>query len=379
MPNLITYDTSNVGMPSPPPTPSQMPTFTPPPALSQMNQSLIGQVPLGGPGSAAAGRGGAAQMASPTAQLDPNFAQAFGQANNAQGLFNLFSLADQPNNQSTLNQIANYQRQLDLNAAGYQTQTGYINQSAQNQLAANALTGQSQGIQQGALQRQSQLLPQQYDITKQQLGIAGQQLGLQGQGLDIQQQSQAIQGQGLQQQLADLYYGNTRAQQNLIAQKAAAGGGNTAGQTLGLQDLAQQLASSVSGVGRAQAQLGLQGQQLGLSRQQLGLQQQGLGLQGRSAELNYNEQMAQNKDAQNQLDIMQQKTGLDKKEIENRTQQALDQAGLSANLNKYDIFNAMADAMKGLYNPVQQTFGAIYQMTGLNPFLSAMQQGGLGG
>lgn len=344
----------------------------------------------GGPGSSSVGRGGALQTANVPGGNNPvQYGQTQGQFQMANQLFNAFQAADATPNQLTLNKLGALQQQRDLLGASQDTQSGYLNDSMQNQLAMLQLQNRGIGIQQGQLDRSNALLPQQRALQQQQYGISGEQLGLQGKGLDINERQLGLQGRGLdvqdqaiQQQVRDLLYGNDRAKQNLVSSQAARGASNTPGTALGQQDLAAQLQSSLSGIDRAkQGQglaregLGLSKEQLGLSRDQLALQQRGLGIQQQQSDLSYNEQLAQNKDAQKSLDIMKERTGLDEKEINNRTQQALDQLGLSTSLSTLDVYKAMQDTRMGLYNPVSQVFSYLYQLSGLNPFMSA----GMGG
>lgn len=243
----------------------------------------------------------------------------------ANSLFNLFTAAAAPQQQAIYNKLGADQTQIGLLGANQATQAGYLNQQLQNQLAGLGLQSQEQGIQQGALNRQKELVPQQQALTAQGYDITNQ--GYDAQRAEAQRQAQL-------------------SQQNLTGQAAAQGANNTVGFGRGLANISDSLNYSLGNLARSQ--------------QQTGLQQAGTNLGNK-------EQLAALQDAQKHLDILQQTTGLSKADIENRTQQALNQLGLSTALSTMDIYKAMADAQAGLYNPISQVLSFVTQLSGLNP------------
>ena len=192
-----------------------------------------------------------------------------------------------------------YDQMLQLNAQGglnvtqAQQQADFANQGL-------ALNQQGLGIQQAANARQAALLPQQY--------------GLQTQGFDLQQ--------------AQDIFANQQQQRALKSSLVTSGAGQGPGANQARSDLAQQLQ----------------------------FQMQGLGLQRQGAGLTYQEQVAQNKDAKEQLGIQAKQLGISEQEVKTRLNNALQQIGISDQVSADQILADINKVSKGL----PSSWGNIY-------------------
>lgn len=208
----------------------------------------------------------------------------------------------------------------------YDWQVGNLNQNANLQRLGLGLDQSALGVQQGALSRQLPLLNQQWGLTEQQYGL---------------------QQQGFDQATQQAWQGAQQSTRGLNSTETARGAFGSVGHNQGLGDIQQQLANSLSTIGRERKSADLSNQ---------------------SASLNEQEQVAKLGDAQKQLDISSQRLGLSKEEITTRLTQAIDQLGLSTVTNATDLLSNIASMQQGQYSPFASMIGDIYAFTGLNLF-----------
>jgi hypothetical protein len=249
------------------------------------------------PGSAASGQGTqGTSLASGLSPLNPQIEQ---QMQQLQGQFGPLYSQMLPGLVSGNNQYNSLQDQLNQLWAGNSLQGQQLQQQNQFSLQNLGLDQSQLGIQQGALGRQNALLPQQY--------------ALQTQGFDLSQQ-------GIQ---------NSAAQQTrgLNSAQTARGAYTSIGANQGRQDIQTQLQQNLAN---------------------LGLQRQG-------AALNYKEQQAQNADSQKQLDIQSKRLGISKDELNSRLQNALQQLGISGQINADQMWSEFNKVQNGEWSP----FGSI--------------------
>lgn len=202
-------------------------------------------------------------------------------------------------------------QQRDLLGANQQTQTGYINQDAATGNARIGLNREGLGIQSGALNRASALLPQQHAITM----------------------------QGLADQLAQARYGAGMQRRSLSSAATTAGATVSTGARQGFADIMKQLGFSKKEINRAT----------------------------RSENLNYGERQAQLNDQRQQLTLAGRGLDLDAQELQTRTARALQQLGLSTSISVMDVTRAINDVNAGRYNNLAPYLGAIYQAGGIRP------------
>jgi len=208
----------------------------------------------------------------------------------------------QQQQQDLLNQYLNQMQMNQLSGGLQQQEAGFQQQG-------NLLSGQSLGIQQGALQRQMGLLPQQY--------------GLQTQGFDL---SQAQQQANAANQMTDLNN-----------QLSASGSFTNPGSTDQRNRINQNL------------QFGLQ---------QLGLQRQG-------AQLNFAEQQAAQKDASAELGIQSKRLGISEQEISTRLDNALQQLGISGQVDKNQVLQAINQVRQGEATQLAPILGDLANASGM--------------
>lgn len=339
---------------------------------------------MGGPGSAAVGRGGALQTATKP-KTNPLAQQVMAQPppqpqgyQELQGLFNTLLPMAGPAIANSNAQIGNYQNMLGQLFAGQQYQGGLLQQQGQNQLANLGLSQEALQNQQGILQRQQGLLPQQNALQEQLYGLAKE--GLQanrqqlGQLNSLNQQDLASQyaevGRNHSNSLADLANQRRNFTGQLAAQGAMVSPGAQQGyDTLNRQGatLQEQLASAFGGLSRQgqRSDIGYQGQlgDIGRAERQQDINRSQYGL-------NYGEQQAQLADQKKNLDLVAKQHGLSKEEIENRTNQALAQLGLTNVLSAGQIYSSLINAQQGKFDAITPILGAIYQYIGLRPVAS---------
>lgn len=184
--------------------------------------------------------------------------------------------------------------------------------------------------------------------AQQQADFAQRLLGLQNQGLGIQIGANERQA-GLLPQLHDL------TTQEFTAQEGSANrGADVSNRNLNSALTARGAYTSVMG----NAQRGDIASQL---QEQLG----SISRQRQQSDLNYNEQVAQNKDARSQLGLMQQQMGISGEEITSRLNNALAQLGLSNRMNVAQLLTELGKVQRGETSPITQIMGDIYSLSGL--------------
>lgn len=288
---------------------------------------------MGGPGSASVGRGGAFQGSSTkkaqplTNQVMapppmPNTQQPAG-LNDLQGLWNALLPMAGPALAGADAQIGNSSNMLGQLLAGQQYQGGLLQQQGNNALASLGIGQEGLQLQRDILGRQQGLLPQQNALQQQLYGLNSQAIGANRSQLE---QLYNLGRDDLARQHGDVMFNNRNQVQNFRGQTAAQGAMVTPGAQRGYETLAHQLQSSLGDLASQgkrqdinyQGQLGdinRAGEQQNINKQQYGL--------------NYEEQLAQQKDQAKNLDLLAKQHGLSKEEIQNRTDQALAQLGLN--------------------------------------------------
>lgn len=226
---------------------------------------------------------------------------------NLTSLFN--SAVASPYNAQQVGQYDSLQNQLALLMGGYTNQSSLLNQQAGFDTRNLNLTGQQYGIQAGALNRQSSLLPQLNTIAQQQYDL---------------------QTQGANESAA----ASRRASDSAAT---ASGAYTSIGHNQQLTDIQSQLQRSLSNIA-------LQRQQHALS---------------------YDEQLASLGDSQKQLGIMEQRLGISREEITTRLNNALNQLGLSSAMSVNDMLGELGKIESGDYSPISQLAGDIYAISGI--------------
>lgn len=292
-----------------------------------------------------------------------------------QGLFNTLLPMAGPGIATANAQIGNYQGMLGQLLANQQYQGGLINQQGQNSLANLGLSQEALQNQQGVLQRQQGLLPQQNSLQEQLYGLAKeglsanrQQLG-QLNSLNQQDLSAAFDStqRNFSNQMADL----ANQREDFRGAQAARGATTSVGTRQGFDTLNRQqstlsdeLRSTFGGLRRQgeRSDIGYQGQlgDIGRAERQQDINKSQYGL-------NYQEQLNQLSDQKKNLDLVAKQHGLSKEEIENRTNQALAQLGLSNTLSAGQIYSSLINAQQGKFDAITPILGAIYQYIGLRP------------
>lgn len=201
--------------------------------------------------------------------------------------------------------------QIGMLQGNQQTQAGYINQDQGFGTARIGLNREGLGVQQGALNRATALLPQQHALTL----------------------------QGLQDQLAQAKYGAGMQRRSLGAQATVQGATVSTGARQGFKDIMKQLGFSKKDIRRAT----------------------------RSENLGFGERQASLADQQKQLNLASRGLDMDAQELQSRTQRALEQLGLSTAISVNDIMRAINDVNAGRFNVLQQYLGPIYQAGGPRP------------
>lgn len=281
--------------------------------------------------------------------------------NELTGLFQSLLPGAMPGIISADNKIGNYNSLLGQLFAHQDTQGGLLQQQQSNQLRNVDLQGEGLGLQREILARQRGLMPQQNALQEQlyalnqsainaNRGELNQMFGL------GQQDISRARGEAAQQ------YGNAR--QDLSGSLAARGAGITPGATTGFNRLSDQLASQLAGLD-SQSQKNQVGYNarlgdIGRAEQQQGINRQQYGL-------NYGEQLKQLEDQEKNLNLLAKSHGISREEIENRTQQALAQLGLSTTLSAGQIYESIINAQNGKFDSLTPILGAIYQYIGLRP------------
>lgn len=228
-----------------------------------------------------------------------------------QAMWNMGQIANGPQDQAINNNIASYQQQLGLVGANQQMQTGYINQDAGFGRERIGLNREGLGVQQGALNRAGVLDPRLHQLSLEEWKQRGEQNIFQREGQDRQLSSQATTAGSLQSQ----------------------------GARQGFSDIAKQLEFGQRDVLR------------GTQRENL----------------SFEERAAQRQDQQKQLDLAAKGLNIDGRELESRTQRALQELGLSSSIKVQEITRAINDLNAGRYNPLQAILGTIYQASGVRP------------
>lgn len=258
-------------------------------------------------------------------------------------------------------QIGNSSNMLGQLLAGQQYQGGLIQQQGQTSLAGLGLSQEGLGLQRDILGRQQGLLPQQNALQQQLYGLNSQANQANRSQLE---QLYSLGKDDLNRSQADFMSNNRNQVANFRGQTAAQGATVTPGASQGYTTLANQLQSGladISSQGKRQ-DIGYQGQLGDINRAQ---QQQDINKQQYG--LNYEEQLAQQKDQAKNLDLVAKQHGLSKDEIMNRTDQALAQLGLSGMLTSGQIFSSIISAQNGKFDALTPILGAIYQYIGLRP------------
>lgn len=182
-------------------------------------------------------------------------------------------------------------------------------QGAGFQQAQLGLSGEQLGIEQGANARQAALLPQLHDLVL----------------------------QGFTQQEQEAWRNTQASQQDLDSQLGARGAFTSIGGNRSRDRIQQSLSDTLSNINRTREQSNLQ----------------------------FNEQVAQNKDAAAQLNIMQKNLGLSGEEINSRLSTTLAQLGLSGQMTTAQLLGELGKVQQGQYSPIQSIIGDIYSISGL--------------
>lgn len=240
----------------------------------------------------------------------PQFASDLSGLDSLSGMYNLWnSGVMQPTEQLANQQLGTIQDQIAQAFAGGDLSSQLAQQEAGFSQQGIGLQQQQLGVREAALARQMGLLPQQYDITKS--------------NYDIQEQQ--------------LRYGADVATRNVNSGATARG--------------------AYTAIGTNQARGDIQSQ-LGFN---LGL----LGNQRKSSQLSFQEQQAQQQDAQKMLNIQSQQLGLSSQEVQARLQNALNQIGISANVSVDQLLSEAYKVQQGEISPIAGLFGDIYQLSGV--------------
>lgn len=200
----------------------------------------------------------------------------------------------------------------------------------------------------------------------QQLGFSNEQLGLNTtqaqQQADFAQRLLGLQNQGLGIQIgANERQASLLPQlHNLTTQEYAAQEGSA---NRGADISNRNLNSALTARGAYTSVMG--NEQRGDISSQLQEQLGSISRQRQQSDLNYNEQVAQNKDARSQLGLMQQQMGISGEEITSRLNNALSQLGLSNRMNVAQLLTELGKVQRGETSPITQIMGDIYSLSGL--------------
>lgn len=240
-------------------------------------------------------------------------------------------------------------------------QSGLINQQLQTQLSRLGIQQQGQGLDQDILNRQLGLLPKQDALQQQLYGMNNQAIN---ENISNTKATHGLNLADIVAQRNDLFRSYENTKQNLTGQAAAQGAINTSGYNRQQGDLATQLQNSLEGLARSgqREDIGYNSDINSLNRS---LQQQDINKQQYG--LNYAEQQAQLADKQKNLDLVAKSNNLDKDELENRTQQALAQLGLSQAVSTSQIYESIINAQKGKFDALTPILGYLYQYIGVRP------------
>lgn len=264
-------------------------------------------------GSGGAGMTGAGKVSAPP---DPNDPLSI--------IWNLIQSAAGPAVAGSQLTQTNLNDQLGAVLANQTNQSGLINQAGQLDLAKLGIQGEQLGIQRGQLGRAQQRSPLEEALAQRGFGVSQ---------ADIDASRQQAQF-------------NAGEQQRGLTSASVARGANV---TQGYRD-------DQSAINK----------QLGFTMGGLGRQEQRLGIQKEQHALGYGEEQAQLKDASKNLDLVAKGMGIDKQQIENRTQNALNQLGLSTVLSTGDIYGAIIQAQAGQFSPITQLLPMIYGLSGVS-------------
>lgn len=238
-------------------------------------------------------------------------------------LWSLIQGVSSPALASARTQVGNYNTQLGALLANQQNQSGLINQQQGIDFARLGIQGDQLEIQQGALNRALGLAPQNEALTQKQFGLNKEDIA-----------ASADQAR----------FNAMRQQQGLTSAATARGANVTQGYREDQGAINTQLGFTLGGIGR-------QGQRLDVSKQQHAL--------------DYGEQQAQLRDQQKNLGLVAKGLGLSHQEVETRTQNALNQLGLSTAISTGDIYNAIIQAQTGAFSPITQLLPMISQLSGI--------------
>lgn len=291
------------------------------------------------------------------------------------GLFNSLLPMAGPGIASSNAQIGNFQNTLGNLFAGQEHQGNLLNQQMQNQLAGVNLSGEGLDLQRAILARQQGLAPQQNALQNQLYGLNQEAInanrGELGQLNALSNKELGLGYQDLAASRSSLMDNYQNQKQNLSGQLASQGAVVSPGASRGYQNLENQLSSSLGSIDRQSQQLGITGERQGIGYQsslgnvdRASRQQE---INKKQYDLNYGEEQARLADQSKNLDLVAKQHGLSREDIQNRTDQALAQLGLSTMLTSGDIYTSIINAQNGKFDAITPILGAIYQYIGLRP------------
>lgn len=291
------------------------------------------------------------------------------------GLFNSLIPMAGPGIANANAQIGNQQGMLGQLLANQQYQGGLFREQGQNQLANLGLSQEGLQNQRDILSRQQGLLPQQNSLQEQLYGINKQALqanrGQLGQLNTLNQQDLSSAYDDVTRQFSNAKADLADQRFNFTGGQAARGAMTTPGTARGFNSLARQDQSLSDQLKSTFGNLERQGKRSDIGYQgalgDIGRAEQQQDVNRNQYLLNYQEQQKQLEDQGKALDLVSKQHNLSKDEIENRTNQALAQLGLSTVLSSGQIYQSILNAQQGKFDSLTPILGAIYQYIGLRP------------
>lgn len=278
-------------------------------------------------------------------------------------------------------QMANIDKQIGFNdvmsansEADYQNNKQYLNDQQVFLMKQLGLKDEEIAVQRGTLNRQYGYQDQQHNLSLAELlnreGAYNRQMqGLSGQRT-LEQQLWGLERQELGSEKEQDIYAAMRARQAAESEAVVRGALESVGYGRNLEDVAKELAWQLADIDRRFSAQGIKEQRYDLNYNEQRAQLEDAITQGKIDRhrlgLDYTEGKAKLDDEGKMLDILARQNGISKEEAERNLQYALDKLGISKAVTITDLAAARSDLDAGRFNVLQQLFGDISAVGGLN-------------